>query len=249
MTDQAPSVQFNADAQSAEGTTEQFPTGRLPGKVSDELVQNIWSANSAATWREVSGQDLRLDRGPIENINTPAGWNRRIASFGQIGTSSNETYSPHDDPSTGLSIYFNGLNVGDRGATAFRNLLSRAAAQGDDNAGNVHQLSARDIRELSDVMGRHQVGDNQYTNSGRYRKPAFHMDNAITMEINGKTVLAVSGSFVDASGKPVRDYVGIFADSDGTGKRIQQVFLQTAPGGMQNYTQAFLNTINSIDWK
>lgn len=248
MTDQAANVQFSADAP-FEGAPEQFPTGRLPGRVPDELVQDIWSVSSAASWREVSGQDLTLDRGPIENINTPAGWNNRTASFGEIGLSANETYSPSDDPFTGLSIYFNGLNVGDRAANELRSLLARADAQGDDNVGNVHQLSAREIRELADVMGRHQVGDNQYTNNGRYRKPVFHMDNAVTMEINGKTVLAVSGSFVDAAGKPVRDYVGIFADSDGTGKRIQQVFLQTAPGGMSKYQQDFLNTINSIDWK
>lgn len=184
------------------------------------------------------------DRGPIKNIDMPAGWTQRDLQSGGIGNRSLETFAPPNDKDVGISVFYGGLPASDKSAQAFLRVLNdNPATDGPE------KLTPSEIKELSEVMGRLQAGDNQYTNTGRYRKPAFNLTDAYTKNVNGRTVLAVQGNFVDKDGKPTRAFSGIFADTDGTGHRIQQVFLQGNPGKLSQYQQQFQDTVASIEWK
>lgn len=238
-------------ADAAERTPVEHFTGRLPSSITDqndsattEIAQNTWAPGTAIDALNAPGSHTGADRGPIADITLPAGWAQSEHSFGAIGQSSNEVFSPAGDATTKLGIFYGGLPVGEDAARAFRDVLAKKPA----NDG-VQPLSADEIRALSQVMGRYQAGDNQFTNSGQYRAPAFDLRNAITMQVNGRTVVAVEGSFRDARGNAMRDFVGIFADSDGTGQRVEQVFMSTAPGQMANRSKDFIDTIDSVVWK
>ena len=240
-------------------------TGRLshPAEVPDagaqqtDVAQSVWGDNAAMAYFRLmyagqsgSGTSGGLDRGPISDIDLPSGWRQRESSFGSIGLSSNETFSPPGDNGTTIGIYSNGLRAGSESAKAFLDLLKNKPAEDGPQ-----RLTADEIRSLSEIMGRYQAGDNQYTNSGKYRPPAFEITSAYTMQLNGKTVLAVEGNFkdgnkTDAQGRAVtRQYKGIFADTDGTGSRVEQVFLSTAPGTLHQHVREFNETLDSIKWK
>jgi hypothetical protein len=235
-------------ADAAERTPVEHFTGRLPSASQNdsttEIAQNTWAPGTAIDALYARNSSAGVDRGPIADITLPSGWTQGEQSYGAIGQSSNEVFSPAGDATTKLGIFYGGLPVGEDAARAFRDVLAQKPA--NDGA---QPLSPDEIRSLSQVMGRYQAGDNQYTNSGQYRAPAFDMRNAITMQVNGRTVVAVEGSFRDARGNALRDFVGIFADSDGSGQRVEQVFMSTAPGQMANRSKDFIDTINSIVWK
>lgn len=233
-------------ADSTERAVEHF-TGRLPSndQATVEIAQNTWAPGTAIDALQSTTSNSGSDRGPIVDITLPNGWTQREHSFGTLGQSSNEVFGPAGDATTKLGIFYSGLPVGDDAAKAFRDILEKKPA--DDGAPQA--LTPDEIRSLSSVLGRYQAGDNQHTNSGQYRAPTFDMRNAITMQVNGRTVVAVEGSFVDVRGNALRDFVGIFADSDGTGKRVEQVFMSTAPGQISSQSNAFMDTINSIIWK
>lgn len=184
------------------------------------------------------------DRGPIKNIQFPNGWQQTDSTTGGIGNRSIETYGPPGDRSIGISVFYGGLPTSDTGAKAFTQLLKDKPAESGPQ-----QLTAEDIKSIADALGRLNVGDNQYTNTGRYRPPVFHIDSARTEQMNGRTVLSVQGNFVDMNGKPVKGFNGIFADTDGTGKRIQQVYLQGPPDMMPQYKNQLDETLSSIEWK
>lgn len=183
------------------------------------------------------------DRGPIKNIQFPNGWQQTDSTTGGVGNRSIETYGPPSDKGVGISVFYGGLPTSDAGARAFTQLLTDKPA-----TGGPQQLTADEIKSVADALGRLNVGDNQYTNTGRYRPPVFHIDSARTEQVNGRTVLAVEGDFVDMNGKPVKGFSGVFADTDGTGKRIQQVYLQGAPDKVPQYKKQLEETLSSIEW-
>lgn len=240
------------------GQLEYHANGRLPAETPNEsncIAQSVWSGAGAMEYFRLMYAAQRdgstsggIDRGPIVDIDVPQGWRRREASFGSLGLSSSETFSPPGDNSTTLGIYHSGMRAGAEAARAFLSILKNKPA--DDGT---QELTPDEIKSLSEIMGRYQAGDNQYTNSGRYRAPAFELTKAYTMQVNGRTVLAVEGNFKgtgdDAGTASMRQYKGIFADSDGTGTRIEQVFMSTAPGKMREHARAFNETLSSIKWK
>lgn len=244
----------------AGGELEHY-TGRLPSgdapQPNPNIAQSVWGGNAALEYfrlmssaQNTGGTAGGIDRGPIADIDLPAGWRQRQASFGSVGLSSNETFSPDGDNSTTIGIYSNGRRAGAESAKAFLDILKNKPA-----ADGPQKLTDDEIRSLSEIMGRYQAGDNQYTNSGQYRAPAFEITNAYTMQVNGKTVLSVEGNFKGTSKQngdttaATRQYKGIFADSDGTGTRIEQVFLSTEPGRLHQHVREFNETLDSIKWK
>lgn len=186
------------------------------------------------------------NQGSIRHMTIPSGWNESSNEQGSIGMRSMRTFSKAGEPDAQISVFYRGLPVSDQTANAFHDLLQRKTA------GQRHEvLTMSEIRGLSEAMGTSTVGDNQWTNPakpGDRTAPAFKMSNAYTMQVDGKTVMAVEGSFVDQSGKSINDFQGIFIDSDGTGKRIQEVFVQTPPGQMPRHSQSFKQVLNSIDF-
>ncbi len=216
-------------------------TVRCGGRTGDATT--VAAGADTAGGNIVAGLALS-DRGPIKNIQFPNGWQQTDSTAGGVGNRSVETYGPAGDNSVGISVFYGGLPTADAGAKAFAQLLK------DKPATNGPQtLTADEIKGVADALGRLNVGDNQYTNTGRYRPPVFHIDSARTVQVNGRTVLSVEGAFVDMNGKPVKGFNGVFADTDGSGKRIQQVYLQGAPDKLLQYKRQFDQTLSSIEWK
>lgn len=239
ISDQLTSTSTSTNIVFCTGRPVQFGEGRL----------DVESGGDSGSGGGGDGAQTRAgvavnDRGPIQSIDMPAGWTQRDVQTGGIGNRSLETFAPPNEKDVGISVFYGGLPASAKSAQAFLRVLNdKPATDGPQ------RLTTSEIKELSEVMGRLQAGDNQYTNSGKYRAPVFNLTDAYTMNVNGRTVLAVQGNFVDKDGKPSRGFNGVFVDSDGTGQRVQQIFLQGNPAKLSQYQQQFQDTVASIEWK
>ncbi len=190
-------------------------------------------------------------RGPIESISMPPGW--VLGRMQSNGEGKLEIFRPAADPWCQMDIYYRGAATSKPAADAFAHILETKPA-------NVRceVLLPKEIRELSEVMGLATIGNNQFTNrvpAGSKYAPNFHIRSAHTMKVNGKTVLAVQGDFIeplDPLQKPVNSFEGIFIDggidSNTGGRKIQELFLQGPASRVSSYRKQFSDTMNSIGW-
>ncbi|MBA4026662.1 MAG: hypothetical protein C0473_00320 [Cyanobacteria bacterium DS3.002] len=168
----------------------------------------------------------------VVEITPPAGWLKSKPHPSQADNSSLESFSPPGNPDVTLNRYYRGHELNDQSAAAFRNILEKKPATNQEQL-----LSPSEIKALSQVFGQSSVGDNQYSNStksGTSASPAFELDVAYTKQIKGKPGVVVEGRFVDADGTPQKEFIGAFIDSTGTGKVVQEVYLEGSSSDRAN---------------
>jgi hypothetical protein len=185
------------------------------------------------------------DAGPIQQMTAPMGWTfLQEKGLMGLGTRALIQFTPSECESICLSVFYRGVPIGDNAAVDFQRILrSRPAI----NRSEV--LVAQEIRALSDVMNRSTVGDNQYSNATGNPSAKFKLRSAQTVNLNGRTVLEVDGSFLDIYGNSIKDFRGIYANGGLHATRIQQVFLQARPEEFPRYLRDYKAAINSIQWK
>ncbi|MBP9090156.1 hypothetical protein KBI23_03945 [bacterium] len=168
----------------------------------------------------------------LAEIAPPAGWIKSKTPFSQAGNSSLESFSPPGNPDLTINHYYRGHELNDQAAESFRNILEKKPATNQEQL-----LSPTEIKALSQVFGQASVGDNQYSNStksGTSAAPTFELDVAYTKQIRGMPGVVVEGRFVDANGTPQREFIGAFIDSTGTGKVVQEVYLEGSSSDRAN---------------
>lgn len=201
---------------------------------------------------KLEGRGGSEKEGAIKGLEAPAGWQPGASEKNGLGPRSLETFHPPGEPDVTMSVFNRGMPVSDASAAAFREILARKPAHAGAQA-----LTPDEIRSLREIMGQNNAGDNQYTNGQPdLYPPVFDLKNAQTARINGRTVLAVRGAFVDVNdGKPagqhnpVKEFVGIFIAGDGSGKSIDEVMLEGPPGRLTPARMSeFEQSLKSIEW-
>jgi hypothetical protein len=190
----------------------------------------------------VASQDVNGFMG--KSISLPSGWNRSENSMGGRRTMTNFS-SPTDDAK--LSLYDRGFNVRGQSATYFNQLLAD-----NRSISGPKVLMPQQIRNLSEIMGVSNAGDNQFTNSYSFpnpKSPAFHLSSAQLIPLNGRVALEVQGNYVNQSGKAGMQYRGIFAPSGADGSSIKEFFLQaqTSESFAKNQ-QEYRAALKTIKW-
>ena len=182
------------------------------------------------------------NRGPIKSIKLPLGWLAGDIKSGGIGQRLSEKFHPATSEQLTITVFYRGLPLNKIDADAFASILRDKPA----NTGT-QILTPKEIRTLSAVMGRSNAGNNQFTNPDNKIPRAFHLRSAWTTKIKGRTVLAVDGEFIAAV--PLTEYQGIFADTDGTGQRVQEIFLAGPPDLFKTSLKPFKDSLETIEWK
>ena len=109
-----------------------------------------------------------------------------------------------------------------------------------------------ELIQLSPVMG--NAGNHQWSNKTRGpRGPNFRYTLGEIIELKGRKVLKVKGSFIEPqSKKPQNEYCGIFIDSGADNNVIQEVYLQVPSKygyfQFEKYVDAFSDALSTIVW-
>ncbi|MBC7997241.1 MAG: hypothetical protein IAF58_04830 [Leptolyngbya sp.] len=110
------------------------------------------------------------------------------------------------------------------------------------------------MKNLTNVLGPSHMGDNQFVNragpTDKYA-PAFHVDRLELKNVNGKTVLAAEGYFVNnKTGKPSSHFSGIFAEKRTEGGSIvNQISLQSGDKFAHEANRlTYEKTLKSVTW-
>ncbi|MBS1952954.1 MAG: hypothetical protein JST89_02150 [Cyanobacteria bacterium SZAS-4] len=109
-----------------------------------------------------------------------------------------------------------------------------------------------ELIQLSPVMG--NAGNHQWSNKTRGpRGPNFRYTLGEIIDLQGRKVLRVKGSFVEPeSKKPQNEYCGIFIDSGSENNLVQEVYLQVPSKygyfQFEKYVDAFSETLSTIVW-
>lgn len=185
-----------------------------------------------------------LPSGPIKSIDIPNSWTRTDHYDGGVGAT--VTFK-----APGEKASINSLErtrpISDHAAEEFKKLLDA-----NDNLTSPKMLLPAQLRSLTEVLGSGQMGDNQYTNPEKYpspNAPLFKLTNAQFLNVNGKTVVEVEGSYMDEKGRPTEFYRGIFAPSGKDGDRVNELFL-AAPSQQDLLSQEsnYRKALKSLKW-
>jgi hypothetical protein len=123
------------------------------------------------------------------------------------------------------------------------------------------------FKSLADALGSRLVGDNQLSirsTGPDARRPAFHIDRARVVTINGKNALAVDGWFTQLDdhaeikmgpdGPVKRYYSGVFFDAEGKGNqpgsKIDELYLMADnQASFVKNKDTFSSATKSIKWR
>ncbi len=163
----------------------------------------------------------QISTGQIQAMAVPAGWERRADSQLPAGAGLTEFHAPGQD-NVRLNSFYRGSRVGAEAARAFHECLAKPP----------HQLHANEIKALSQVLGDKDDG--------------FDIFFARTVDLNGKRVLSVEGSFKD---KDHTSEKTIYVDTDGTGSAVQEISYAACGKDYQRYLGEAEKAFRSIVWK
>lgn len=175
--------------------------------------------------------------GVISDVTLPDDWYERAD---KKGAGSGRTFSPEATPEAEIVFFPRIVPLDEASRKVFLHLL---------NQGEIDELSSDQILALRTVMGVATAGDNQITNSGApgtLDGPVFHLENARTVDINGKIVLRVTGNYT-TNGK---SFNGIFFPAGAEGKIVEELFLQTTRNeSIENYLTLFEKVLSTVGWR
>jgi hypothetical protein len=180
----------------------------------------------------------------IASVTVPVGWQSEERTYLKEGHV--VRYYPHDGSDLAFGIMETGRPVSAAAQADFDRMLSA-----NKDIRQPKALTPDEISKLSEVLGRTTLGDNQYSNNHRPphpQSPSFNIESAQWINVNGRTVLEVKGTFVDYNGAPVNHYCGIFSPSSDKG--ITQAFIETHSRDTFNKSDAtYRQIIDSIRWR
>jgi hypothetical protein len=178
-----------------------------------------------------------------KSISLPASWNR---SENNMGGQTMTTFSSPTKEAT-LSLFDRGLSVQEQSATYYKQLLADNASISAPKV-----LMPQQIRNLADVMGISNAGDNQFTNSHSYpdpKSPAFHLSSAQLIPLNGHVAVEVQGNYVDQSGQAGKQFRGIFVSAGSNGDKIREFFLQADNvATFAKHEKEYREVLKTIKW-
>lgn len=174
--------------------------------------------------------------GVISEVSLPDDWYERAD---KKGAGSGRTFSPNATTEAEIVFFPRMVPLDEASRKVFLHLLK------EDEIDN---LSAEQILALRTVMGVATAGDNQITNSGTpgtLDGPVFYIDNARTVDINGKTVLRVIGNYTNG-----KSFNGIFFPAGAEGKIVEELFLQTTrTESIDKYLTLFEKVLSTVTWR
>jgi hypothetical protein len=159
-----------------------------------------------------------------------------------IGARWSKVFKAKDGSDRKLTFFFRGLPIDDKSARYFLELLQDKPANNGPQ-----QLSAEEIKSLFMVLGLSTVGNNQYSNPApaeALMPPAFQLEIAETIAVNGKTVLRVSGCFRGGT-----HYRGIFFPGSYDGRIVEELFCQSEDKErLKEIIDDLDGVLKTIDW-
>jgi hypothetical protein len=180
-----------------------------------------------------------FDKGPVQSLAVPAVLVRQEESYLSRGTVTE--FKTKDGTNLTVAVFDVGRPLSQASRERFTQLLS----------GQPIALAHSQISELSEVLGRTTLGDNQLVNKAIApdpSAPAFNLESAVINKLNERSVLEVAGSFVDRNGKPSSFYRGVFVPADNNG--VEQIYMQTSTKEqLDDNIQLYRDIIESIRWR
>lgn len=164
-----------------------------------------------------------IDDGQIGQLQLPAGWAEAQVKRQPQALWSMREFRPHASEDVRLSIFHRGGPVSDTSAKSFREILAKP----------VHTLSYDEFWSMQQVLRDAALPDQ------------FELLLAETIEVNGKKVLTVHGTWP----KLKVDSYGIFIDADGMGTQVQEIYFFAPRDKYNSHWSAVQTSINSITWK
>jgi len=132
-------------------------------------------------------------------------------------------FSPPDDPSAVLSVYFRGFMVSEGSAQRFRSLLQ----------GQGHKLNTEEIDSINQVLSKLADQD------------AFELRSVLTGDIGGRGVLIIDGEWKTSQ----TQFHGLMLGADDSGREIQEIFFEAPVTGFMKYLNVVVDSIRTIEWK
>jgi len=186
--------------------------------------------------------------GQIKNLPLPQGWVEADRAGGQLNTQVHREFHPQGANDVSISVFYRGAPIRENFGQDFLDVLNAHPARNGPE-----RLSPDEIKKLSDVMDFNTVGNNQYTNDaakGTREYHTFHLTAAETVNINGRTVLRVRGTFQDKDGLPQNEYHGIFIPADPKGTQIEEIYLSAkTKGKLLLHEKDFNAALKGLSWK
>jgi hypothetical protein len=174
--------------------------------------------------------------GVIGEVTLPDNWYERAD---KKGAGSGRTFSPNETTEAEIVFFPRMVPLDEASRKVFLHLLK----EGENDA-----LSDELILALRTVLGVATAGDNQITNSGApgtLEGPVFLIDNARTVDINGKVVLRIVGDYTNG-----KSFNGIFYPAGAEGKIVEELFLQTTKNeSIDNYLTLFEKVLSTVKWR
>jgi hypothetical protein len=192
-------------------------------------------ASDATPTAGATGASTVSDRGPVESLQLPEGWEKARAEKGGIGQRLLEEYKSPAVPDVSIALYQEGLPLSEKASRALKTVMDK---------GN-HQLMPSEIVSVRDSIGYSNAGHNQYTD--KVMRPAFHLSAAGVQTVNDQSVLVVEGKYNNGG----KMFKGIFAPYiDESGKtRVQQVYMEGSAEQFPRQLNTFNAVTSSIKWK
>ena len=189
-----------------------------------------------------------INFGQIGKIVAPQGWVLEDAQEDSLSAKKLKLFHVADAREINITVYFRGAPVSDTSASRLLALFKAKPALKAPE-----QLSLEEVKSLTQVFGYSTAGDNQFTNEakrGSDEFPVFTMELAETVQINGKTVLRVTGTFQNRQAVPTMEYKGIFFTDNESGRNVEEVFYQAPSRGKYlRYLSAFDECLSTIEWR
>ncbi len=164
--------------------------------------------------------------GAISELRLPAHWKE----LGVVPQSEGEyelpavsrDFSP-GDPKVTLSLFYRGTPISENSAGALKTIVSQPD----------HELSKAEWNSIHQVLSK--MADEE----------AFQKRKCFTLNIKGRRVLVIDGEW----SKSQNQFYGLMLGIDGSGRVIQEVFLEGSEGSFSTYLEEVTSAMRSIEWK
>jgi hypothetical protein len=162
--------------------------------------------------------------GQIAQLQIPPDWVESTpdAPLGSSGGRGDREFHPPGRTDVTLCLYYRGAPIDPSSAEEFSAVLSKTA----------HVLSDEEIDTLFDVLG------------NAANPNAFDMRYARTIDLRGKTVLAVEGVWTELKIEGLHFYV----DADGSGRFVQEIYFTAPRADFDGYGESVKAALASVEW-
>jgi hypothetical protein len=237
----------------------QWSTGTPIEKWHSSLAIAQGRDQSMETHKRNNANELTDIGQTFDHVTMPEAWNLKEDSSWHQGAGYRWVATHPKTKDTEISVSCRPTPLAPADASAFNALLKEppkllfdAAWENKPEYVNdpARQESIRaQVNALSGVLGRSQLGDNQFSNADP-QSATFHIEHLETKLVNGKEVLALTGYF-PIEGKPARYLSGVLASHEANGlSDVHRIIFQgTEKVQFAANTSHFNKVLRSIVWK